>query len=331
MTRQDIRLEEFFSGRLKSLKGSGISAHSFLLEGPFPPANFLAARAFASFLLCENREEAPCGECLSCRKAAAGIHPDVQETGDGKKSIGVDEIRGIKEKIYFYPNEGQFRIILIHGAEEMTAQAQNALLIMLEEPPKFVKFILTAKDQKKLLPTIRSRVLSFPLHAAKEDETFSLLGAKYQKKDDGKVREALRICEGFAGGAEEILSGSFHDSLKTAAFGLMQRFTSCDQAEFYRFGESCFSDKNQAEELLSYLRILLRDVAVYKAFGEKAADFVYFCSEMLQIENISSKMTNRKIVNLMRLTDEAARNIALNGNFSLLSFAFLSGFWEENN
>ncbi len=71
----------------------------------------------------------------------------------------VDEVRDIPAFVYRRSYEGGFKAVLVAGADDMTEQAQNALLKVLEEPPDNTVFVLLAENSKSLLPTIRSRCI----------------------------------------------------------------------------------------------------------------------------------------------------------------------------
>lgn len=124
------------------------------------------ARELAAAILCEDTERVPCGHCEHCRKVREQIHPDVlclqREWKDGrqKKNITVDQIRSVIADAYILPNEAQKKVYIIEDADAMNPQAQNAILKILEEPPKFVVFLLLAGNPDLLLPTVRSRCIT---------------------------------------------------------------------------------------------------------------------------------------------------------------------------
>lgn len=100
----------------------------------------------------------PCGKCASCRAILGGRDPDVITVSRGDRAtLGVEQLREVLDQLYIAPNWHEDKIYLIEDAQTMTAQAQNALLIALEEPPRHVRFLLLCTEPEAMLETIRSR------------------------------------------------------------------------------------------------------------------------------------------------------------------------------
>lgn len=137
-----------------------LHAHAYLVQGEHAAQLREQMRRLSCAFVCEKSEEAPCLSCAHCRKALAGIHPDVIVVeGSGKTgSIGVDQIRAIRASSAVLPGEAKGKVYLIERADLMTPQAQNALLKVLEEPPEWVAFVLGCSNLQALLATVRSRV-----------------------------------------------------------------------------------------------------------------------------------------------------------------------------
>lgn len=104
-------------------------------------------------------ESLPCGVCPSCRQVQAGSHGDflTLEIREGKKSIGVDQIREMINWINLTHQSKQKKVLFIPAADKMTLQASNALLKTLEEPPGEVVILLLVDHLKSLIATVRSR------------------------------------------------------------------------------------------------------------------------------------------------------------------------------
>ena len=141
----------------------GTVSHAYLIEGPRGSGKHTLATEIAAALNCERRSEAgaiPCHACNNCRRITERNFPDVKylARAKDKATLGVGEVSLFKEDMYLSATESDYKVYIIESAELMTPQAQNALLITLEEPPRNVVIILLCEEGDKLLTTIRSRV-----------------------------------------------------------------------------------------------------------------------------------------------------------------------------
>jgi DNA polymerase-3 subunit delta' len=136
--------------------------HALLLVGPSQVGKRTMALAYAQALNCLG-DEPPCGECLACRKIAAGNHPDVRLFDEEGTSIKIEQIRALQRELALSPVEGRWRVAILTDFERATLQAANALLKTLEEPARRVVLILTTGEPDQLLPTIVSRCQVLPL------------------------------------------------------------------------------------------------------------------------------------------------------------------------
>ncbi len=153
----------------------GQAAHAYLFTGPPQVGKGTVARWFARALLCEADEGAPCERCDSCRKTAAGVHPDLRTLNlevqpGGRRTLGIAVVREMRAGMAERPFAGRRKVYRIEDAEAMTVEAANALLKTLEEPPPFVVFLLVALSEAMLPPTIVSRCQVVPLRPASQAE-----------------------------------------------------------------------------------------------------------------------------------------------------------------
>lgn len=138
---------------------SNPNLHAYLYLSPDKTVRTEGAKLICMSMLCENRglDGSPCKECSACKKVSAGSHPDcISVSGTTKTSV--DDVRAMENEAYLAPNEADCKVFLLQDADEYNVQSQNALLKIIEEPPKGVKFVLTASSVNSLLPTVRSRV-----------------------------------------------------------------------------------------------------------------------------------------------------------------------------
>ena len=158
---------------LLTLIRAGRCPHAVLLTGGDEKGRKKTASAVAGALVCENRENAPCGKCRACAKIKAGTHPDISVFAGTEKAhtVGINIIReGILSSLYIAPNEAMRKVYVLPDADGMTREAQNAFLKTLEEPPPFVSFVLAADGKQKLLSTVLSRCTAFELGEKEQRE-----------------------------------------------------------------------------------------------------------------------------------------------------------------
>lgn len=198
------------NGQLKenltaALKQNRIS-HGYLITGPKGAGKRTLAKLLAAAVQCQG-EERPCGGCPACRKVLAGNHPDVITVDDKeKKSVGVGVVRDTRTDCYIRPNEGVRKVYIIPRAQDMTPEAQNSLLKVLEEPPEYAVFLLLAETAQALLPTVRSRCVELKMQSLSEDELKSALLQKFPKAKQEDVSAAVTGCGGWLGQAEKLLT-----------------------------------------------------------------------------------------------------------------------------
>lgn len=136
-------------------------------------------------------EHAPCGACSGCRKAAAGVHPDIVQVGEPGKDVNVAAVRAMRRDAYILPNEAPRKVYLIDRAGSMNASAQNAMLKLLEDGPPYAAFLLLADSDGELLPTVRSRCEKLRLDRLTGEEA-----------DPAVVEESRRLAALLLGGDE---------------------------------------------------------------------------------------------------------------------------------
>jgi hypothetical protein len=169
---------------LTAAYAAGRIPHALIFEGA-AERTLALAKHLAQAAVCTAPQERPCGHCPGCVKAQAGSHPDITMAGGGEagRSFHKDEIALLRRNAYIRPNEAAGRVFILQNAQNLSPQAQNALLKILEEPPAGVQFFLTCDRASSLLDTVRSRSQIYMLSAAG------------QPQDDGLAAQiALALC-----------------------------------------------------------------------------------------------------------------------------------------
>jgi DNA polymerase-3 subunit delta' len=150
-----------------------------------------AARVFAAALVCPEA----CGDCNTCRRVLAGLHPDVTILQPEGYTFPVEVLRATAQAASQTPIEADHRVFIIQEADRIPERSQNALLKALEEPNRSVIWILLAHAVQPFLPTILSRcqIVDFPPIA--EEAMLELLQTRFEL-DEPEARRLVRISRG---------------------------------------------------------------------------------------------------------------------------------------
>ena len=135
--------------------------HAYLFTGPAGVGRRTLALRFAQALNCPTplTPGQPCGACRTCEQIERMQHTDlsvVQAEGPGG-TLKVEQVRDLQHTLSLLPYQAPYRVALLLRFQEANANAQNALLKTLEEPPEHVVLLLTADSAESLLPTVASR------------------------------------------------------------------------------------------------------------------------------------------------------------------------------
>jgi DNA polymerase-3 subunit gamma/tau len=167
--------------------------HAYLFTGPRGTGKTSTARLLAKAVNCTAPEDQrPCNECPICLAINEGRLLDLIEI-DAASNRGIDEIRDIREKVGFRPNEGRFKVYVLDEAHMLTEPAFNALLKTLEEPPPHVIFALVTTDPHKIPATIASRCQRFDFRRLPLQVIIDQLAYIAQQEGVSVAPEALEL------------------------------------------------------------------------------------------------------------------------------------------
>ncbi len=183
----------------------GHISHFYLISGPRGSGKHTLARLLAAAILCKGGHR-PCLSCQPCRKVMEGNHPDFITVEDPEhKHVAVKLVREFREDVFIRPNESDHKIYLF--PQELGIEGQNALLKILEEPPKYGVFLLLTDNPEKLLPTVRSRCRELKLLPLPEKILHRQLRQDFPGAAQEDIAAAMSRCGGFLGQAREMLEG----------------------------------------------------------------------------------------------------------------------------
>lgn len=207
----------------------------------------------SGFLISEKKETA--------MQVEAGTHPDflnLPKIDSDKKttSIAVADIREGVKFLRLTPSKSAWRCVLIDQAHEMTLQAQNSLLKVLEEPPKKTLLVLITDQPGKLLPTIKSRCRKYDFKIMADDQILPVLQRKYPEINEVEQRQILKLAQGSLGNALYFAKHNAID-IYLSLFDQLKRLRIANDYEVLKFCEKLTGkDKDRDYRLVKEFIIL---------------------------------------------------------------------------
>jgi|GEM_PF-200567 len=201
----DVVGQKYNIQTLKNVLAGDRLSHSYMFCGPRGTGKTSTARILAKAINCmDGITSSPCNKCKNCLSISDGSNVDVIEI-DAASNRGINEIRELREKVRYLPNDLRKKVYIIDEVHMLTTEAFNALLKVLEEPPEHVIFIMATTEPNKVLPTIMSRCQRFDFYPISLD----LIGERLKKIAKS---EKLSISDQALGLIAKYADGSLRDA-----------------------------------------------------------------------------------------------------------------------
>ncbi len=315
-TFNDIVGQEQIKSHLKAAIRSNKVSHAYIINGEKASGKEFIAGIFAQTLQCEKGGDEPCGECHSCKQAATKNHPDIRYvTHEKPASIGVDDIRDqVSDDVSIKPYSGPYKIYIISEAEKMTAQAQNAILKTLEEPPAYVVIMLLTTNSGSFLQTIRSRCIELDMKPVPSPVLKEYLMREYEIPDY-KADVCVAFAQGNVGKAREMATSDDFTAVQNATLNLVKSVREMDLSDAVAGIKAMSEYKVDPGDYLDIISIWYRDVLLFKATGE--TDQLVFREELSTIRRVAQRSSYEGIEEVLEALKKARLRLSANVNFEL--------------
>jgi DNA polymerase III subunit gamma/tau len=256
-------------------------AHAYLFSGPRGTGKTSTARILAKAVNCLDKDLAkrPCNKCAHCKSVNEGHFLDLIEI-DAASNTSVDDVRDLRDRINFSPNQGQYKVYIIDEVHMLSTAAFNALLKTLEEPPPHAIFILATTEVHKIPATVLSRCQrhEFRRIPVKEivDNLKRLADEEKIKADadalslvarqaTGSMRDAISLLDQLASAGNKITLELAQDVLGTATSqavlevieAMLKRDSAQGLEAIHRSLDTGSDPRQFARQIVDYLRNLL--------------------------------------------------------------------------
>ncbi len=299
-------------------------SHAYLFVGPRGTGKTSTARILAKMINCEGKGEVPCNACQTCLSITDGSNLDLIEI-DAASNRGIEDIRSLKEKIKLSPTSAKKKVYIIDEVHMLTAEAFNALLKTLEEPPGHAVFILATTDVGKLPQTILSRVQRLDFKLASPDELLEALNKIISlekidideealkllvKKAEGSFRDGVKLLDQISSTAGKITLESLHKSLKSASFedvlslleSLSNKDTTFGLSVILKQADSGVDIKELTLSIMDSLRNLM---FIKHNLGENLVKPYQVLEKYEQLEKLAKNFTSQEIISSLDILQKA--------------------------
>ena len=199
---EDVVGQDHITDTLQNSVAADRVGHAYLFCGPRGTGKTTTARLVAKAVNClhDDLAERPCNTCANCIAVNEARYLDLIEI-DAASNTGVDDMRDLRDKINFAPNNGRFKVYIIDEVHMLSTAAFNALLKTLEEPPPHAMFVLATTEEHKVPVTIKSRCQQFNFRLLSVAEISGRLAWLAEKEELTIEPEAMALIARQGGGS----------------------------------------------------------------------------------------------------------------------------------
>ena len=303
--------------RLSKLMESGRFPHALIIEGEEGIGKKTLAKDIACALVCRGNDK-PCGECSQCKKAIAAIHPDISEyiPAGTANSFHVDTVRNIINDAYIQPNEADYKIYILANAHCMNQNAQNALLKILEEPPKYVVFILTTNSKSALLSTVLSRSVCVSLEGVDIERAANYITSHCENVDYNTAKKTVETFNGNIGKAIDSLQDSKTSELVDVRNKICKALATSNEYEMMTLCSVFQKDRQGVVFACDLLKSIFRDAL----FAGESSEHISGQEESAAL--LKSSLSRQSLIKLINTCDELKSTALSNANNALLITKF---------
>lgn len=240
------------------------------------------------------------------------VHWTVEEN---KASIGVGAIRELIQEINKKPYEVDRKIIVIHQGDKMTAQAQNALLKTIEEPPKNVFMFILCENLESILDTIKSRCQIHRLNPLKESDMRKFLKLKYPNFDETQLKVVEAFSDGIPGKAEILIHDDNFNKLREAAMEILGNIKKVSTEELLGYEDYFTKLSDSWQSIINIIITILRDTIIYKEIGDE--NLIINVDKLQNIKELANMFSLSKLNDIISIVEDTRRTLERNVNLSL--------------
>lgn len=287
--------------------------HAYLFVGPRGIGKKLTAQYFTKTLFCENIAR-PCDNCRDCKSVDSKSAADYICIGGNDKRIKIEQIRNIIHKLSLTSNK-KYKICIIDGADELTNEAANAALKLLEEPKGKVVFILIAKSLEKILPTIISRCITYRFGLVSNELIEGFIGQNAKELDKNKISIATNIAAGRPGIANDLILKKENFEEINDTLNQINNIIKLNYSQSFKLIGEWVHYEDLKFNKLDILLQLMRDVYQYKIGCENN---IIFINDKDKISKLASIYSLNKLSSILSAVIKAKEMIIKNSNRKLV-------------